>query len=185
MAARYYLVPVMDSIGIETMIITSIALVLIFVLLAWNFRSVLTPVLSLIPIVLGIVWSVGIIALTLGEMNIITSMIMVVLLGLGIDFSIHISSRFHEERTAGKSVEESLRCAIGETGKGVITGAVTTAAAFYTLMIADTKGISQFGFCSGTGVLITLLAVMWILPSLLAFRAVRRAKRNKAPVESP
>jgi predicted RND superfamily exporter protein len=167
----------MDSVGVYTYIITLIALVIVFLLLIWNFRSALTPILALIPIVVGIIWTVGIIGLTLGTMNIFTMMIMVVLLGLGIDFSIHIANRFHEEIAARKSVEESLKLAIGKTGVGVVTGAVTTAVAFLALMIADTKGIRQFGLCSGIGVLTTLMAVMLILPSLLAYREVRQSRK--------
>ena len=170
----------MDSVGVYTYVITLVALVLVFLLLIWNFRSVLIPILALIPIAVGIIWTVGIIALTLGTLNIITVMIMVVLLGLGIDFSIHIANRFHEEIASRKSVEESLKLAIGRTGVGVITGAVTTAVAFLALMIADTKAIRQFGFCSGVGVLTTLLAVMLILPSLLAYRTVRQSRKINA-----
>jgi predicted RND superfamily exporter protein len=103
-----------------------------------------------------------------------TVMIMVILLGLGIDFSIHLATRFHEEHVAGKSIEQALYHTLTETGKGVITGALTTAIALYTLMIADTKGIFEFGFCSGTGVIVTLLAVLWILPALLAYNATRK-----------
>ena len=101
------------------MVITLLAFVAIYLLLVWNFRSWLLPFLGLLPIVLGIIWSTGIIAMTLGEMNMITSMIMVVLLGLGIDFSIHIATRFHEEWGTGKSIEHALQCALVETGERV------------------------------------------------------------------
>ena len=171
----------MDSVGPYTYAITFGAMLVIFFLLVWYFRSTVTPILALAPIVAGIIWSAGFIALTLGTMNLMTMMIMVVLLGLGIDFSIHIASRYHEEMAAGRSIEEALYCAINETGKGVLTGAITTAVAFSTLMIAETKGIKEFGFCTGSGVIITLLAVMWILPALLAFRTTRRGLKAKAP----
>ncbi len=169
----------MDSVGPVTTVISLAAIILVFLLLVWNFRSLLIPLLTLIPIVVGIIWTYGVIALTIGSVNLFTLMIMVILLGLGIDFSIHTASRFHEETVAGRSLEEALHYTLHETGKGVITGALTTAAAFYTLMVADTKGIFEFGFCSGTGVILTLLAVLWILPALLAYNATR--KRAKVP----
>jgi len=171
----------MDSIGPETARITLLALLLVFLLLVWCFRSLLTPILTLIPIIIGIIWSVGVIALTLGEMNLITVMIMVVLLGLGIDFSIHLANRFNEEIVIGQSLERALKLSIEETGSAVVTGAVTTAIAFYMLMIAETRGIDEFGYCAGTGVLITLVAVLLILPVLLAVRADRQAKRDRLP----
>lgn len=173
----------MDSVGPYTMVITFGAFLLIFLLLAWNFRSALTPVINLIPIVLGIIWAMGFISLTIGTLNLITMMMMVVLLGLGIDFTIHLTSRFYEEIGNGKSIEESLQLTIGGTGKGVITGALTTAASFLALMIADTPAIFQFGLCAGSGVLITLIASIWILPALLVMRVER--KKNKSIVIKP
>ncbi len=167
----------MDSIGPVTTAITVAAMVIIFLVLVWNFRSFLVPVLALTPIVVGIIWTTGFITLTIGTMNIFTMMIMVILLGLGIDFSIHLTTRFHEEIVAGKNIHDALHLTLAETGKGVVTGALTTAAAFYTLMIADTKGIFEFGFCAGSGVIITLLAVLWVLPALLAYHARKPAKR--------
>lgn len=171
----------MDSIGPQTTMITLVALLLIFILLIWNFKSAMTPLISIVPIIIGIIWTMGFIAVTVGSMNMITSMIMVVLLGLGIDFSIHIACRFREEVAAGKGVAEALRLSIAETGVGVMTGAVTTAVAFMALMQADTKGVFEFGFCAGFGVIFTLLAVLWVMPSLLAFQALRREKKNKPP----
>ncbi len=170
-----------DSIGFYTQLISLAAIILIFLLLVWNFRSILIPVLTLIPIVIGIIWTYGTIALTLGSVNLFTIMIMVIMLGLGIDFSIHAASRFHEEMVAGRSVADALHYTLNETGKGIITGALTTAAAFYTLMLADTKGISEFGFCSGTGVILMLLAVLWILPALLAYNETRKRTKTLAP----
>jgi predicted RND superfamily exporter protein len=169
----------MDSIGPATQALTLAALLVIFLLLVWNYRSLWVPIFALLPIVAGIVWTMGIVGLTVGELNMITAMIMVVLLGLGIDFSIHIANRFTEEQAAGKSVEEAVRLAIGQTGVAVFTGAVTTAIAFFTLSVADTRGVKEFGLTSGLGVLTTLAAVMWLLPALLAAWACRREKKGK------
>lgn len=180
---RTGLIPVgrdeMDSVGPETTVITLIALVLILALLTWNFRSGVTALIALVPIALGIVWSMGIFALTIGTLNMVTVMIGVVLLGLGIDFSIHITNRFHEVVATGGSVEEALRAAIGGTGVAVLTGAVTTAVAFLALMVADTRGIREFGFCAGLGVLTTLVAVLFVLPALLAWRTDRLLSKGK------
>ncbi len=169
----------MDSIGPYTIAITFAAFLIIFLLLMWNFRSAMTPFLALTPIVIGIIWSMGFIALTIGKLNMITSMMMVVLLGLGIDFTIHLASRFQEEIGNGTSLEDALRLTIGSTGKGVSTGAITTAVAFMALLIADTKAIWEFGFCAGTGVLLTLVATLWLLPSMLASRAARMQANQK------
>ncbi|VVS94325.1 efflux RND transporter permease subunit [Desulfoluna spongiiphila] len=169
----------MDAVGPQTQALTLLAFSLVFLLLAWNFRSVVIPFIALVPIVIGIFWTMGVIGLVLGTMNIITVMIMVVLLGLGIDFSIHLVSRFFEELKGGCSPEAALRLSIGGTGTGVITGAITSSIAFFMLMVAETRGIYEFGFCSGVGVLVQLLAVFWMLPSLMMAYAQWRIRKNK------
>ena len=171
----------MESVGPQTVAISMLAMFFVYLLLVWNFRSWKTPLQALVPIVVGIVWAMGIIGFVLGSLNIMTSMIAVVLLGLGIDFSIHVANRFHEEIVAGRSTEEALQLSVGETGQAVVTGAVTSALAFFALMIAETKGVSEFGFCAGAGVLASLAAVLWILPALLARSADRKRSRGKLP----
>jgi predicted RND superfamily exporter protein len=180
---RTGLIPVfrdeMDSIGPQTQFITLLAFGLVFLLLVWNFRSIAIPVLAVIPIIVGIIWAMGMIGLVLGMMNIMTVMIMVVLLGLGIDFSIHLVCRFFEEMKKGKTPETALWLSVDGTGTGVITGAVTSAIAFLMLMTADTRGIYEFGFCAGAGVLVQLLAVFWLLPSMMMVYAERRLRKGK------
>ena len=61
----------MDSIGGYTIALTLGAFILIFLLLSWNFKSVLVPALALTPIVTGVIWSMGFIGVTLKEMNLI------------------------------------------------------------------------------------------------------------------
>lgn len=160
----------MESIGPYTMVLFLIAMIFVFFALSWNYRSAIVPLLSLVPLITGIIWSMGFFTLTVKELNIFTAMIMLVLVGLGIDFAIHVVTRFYEERGAGRSLEKALENSIIYTGNGVVTGALTTAMAFFALMVAGTKGIREFGFCAGSGVIITLIALFMILPSLLAYR---------------
>ena len=168
-----------ESIGPQTQALTLLAFLLVFLLLVWNFRSFAVPLMAVVPIAVGIIWAVGLIGLVLGGMNILTVMIMVVLLGLGIDFSIHLVSRFFEEAGSGKSLEAALRLSIEGTGAGVITGGLTSSIAFLMLMVAETDGIYEFGFCAGTGVLVQLLAVFWLLPAMMIQFAERRQRKGK------
>ncbi len=169
----------LESIGPSTMMLTLLALLLIYLALVWNYRSLVIPLIGMAPILAGVLWSMGFYAVTVKELNIFTSTVMIVLIGLGIDFSIHMTSRFYEERSKGQSLEDSLYGSVVLTGKGILTGAVTTAMAFLALMIGDTKGVKELGFCAGVGVLITLVAIFLILPSVLAWRDERLTKKGK------
>ncbi len=111
-------------------------------------------------------------------------MFSIILLGLGIDFAIHLITRFYEEMSSGHSVRESLIYTITGTGVGVLAGGLTTAAAFLALLVGETKGISELGFTCGAGLFLTLVAVFFTLPPLLVLRS-RRMERKGRKVTVP
>jgi hypothetical protein len=136
------------------------------------------PVLALTSLLVGLVWAVGAAALVVGQLNIMTQMMAVILLGLGIDFSIHIISGFTERRAAGDSIALSMEATFLKSGKGIITGAITTACAFLTLVISHSRGMKEMGLVTGMGLLAILFATLFFLPTLLVFRE-RRLDRKR------
>ena len=135
-------------------------------------RAVLVraPVHALIlgvPLLMSLCWTFGLVYATYGALNIMTATLGLVLFGLGIDFGIHFYARYVEERARGRSVEEAVLDTFMATGQAIAGVAVTTAAAFFVLMIADFRGFSQFGFTAGMGTLFALLAMLVVLPALL------------------
>lgn len=166
----------MNSVGIYTIFLSLGALLLIYILLARSFRGWILPIFALLPLMAGIFWTQGLLFILFGSLNIFTAMIMIVLLGLGIDFSIHTISRFNEEITLGRSITDALTIMLSGTGVAVLTGGLTTAAAFLTLLIGETAGVFEFGAAAGFGVLLTLLAIFFVLPPLLVLRRRRQEK---------
>ncbi|MBD3236466.1 MAG: MMPL family transporter [Candidatus Eisenbacteria bacterium] len=171
----------MESIGPYTYALLLLALLVIFLLLARASRGWELPLIQLVPLLVGILWTMGLMALAFGTLNYFTVMMGLVLAGLGIDFTIHLVSRYGHERGAGAECEDALARMLGGTGTGVLTGALTTAAAFLALLIADTRGVFEFGFAAGTGVVLTLTAVFFTLPALLVLRE-RRHERQGRPL---
>jgi hopanoid biosynthesis associated RND transporter like protein HpnN len=155
----------------EDMHVTSIiAFVLIIVMFILSFRMWIAPLLAGISLLTGIIWTMGFAALTLGSLNIMTSMFAVILIGLGVDFSIHIITGYTENRAAGKAIGVALEETLLKSGRGVITGGLTTACAFLTLTISETAGMREFGIVSGFGVLFCMIATILVLPAMLASR---------------
>ncbi|MBD3289121.1 MMPL family transporter, partial [candidate division KSB1 bacterium] len=158
---------------------TLIALVAILILLIISFRMWVAPILALANLIVGIVWAIGATAVLVGQLNIMTQMMSVILLGLGIDFSIHLISNFTEWRAAGNSIRTALEKTFLKSGKGVITGGLTTACAFLTMIISSSRGMKEMGIVTGVGLIAILLATMLFLPVLLVFRE-RRLDRKLA-----
>ncbi|MCD4733390.1 MMPL family transporter, partial [bacterium] len=98
-------------------------------------------------------------------------------IGLGIDYAIHQIAAYNEARAEGHNVEESIKQGLQRCGRGIVTGALTTSAAFLVLMFTSMDGIQDMGFVSGVSILLALVAMMLLLPALLAIRDLRRTKR--------
>ncbi len=120
-----------------------------------------------LPLIMSLLWTFGLTYFYLGMLNTMTSVLFVILFGLGIDYGIHYYARYIELRSSGMSVEESILATNEKTGEAIFVSAFTTAAALYVLMFADFRGFSEFGFISGTGILLALFAMLYVLPSLL------------------
>lgn len=158
---------------------TLIAVLAILLLLMVSFRMWVAPVLAIANLLVGLIWAVGIAAIVVGQLNIMTQMMAVILLGLGIDFSIHIISGFTEWRAAGDSITEAMEKTFLKSGKGILTGGVTTACAFLTMSISQSRGLKEMGMATGTGLLAILLATFLFLPSLLVLRERRLDKKHE------
>lgn len=148
----------------------SISFILILVLLMFSFRMWSTPLIAVIPLVIGLIWAMGFAGLTLGKLNIFSSIFAVVIMGLSVDFGIHMISRYTEERGKNHSVSWANKMVLTRTTQGIFTGALTTAAAFLTFVFLEFKGYADFGLLGGAGLLIALLAFILVVPLLFIFK---------------
>jgi uncharacterized protein len=148
----------------------------IFFIISFYFRRARAIVVVLLPLIMGVVWALALAFLIYGELTTVTIFIFAVLLGLGIDFGIHLLSSYDHERIDGhEPVDALVRCYQG-TGRATVAGALTTWAAFAVLIFAQFRGFSQFGAVASLGILFTLCAMIVVLPSLvLAFQSISPA----------
>lgn len=120
-----------------------------------------------IPLLISLMWTFGITSLTLGMLNTMTSVLFVILFGLGIDYGIHYYARYIELRADGNDVADSIIKAYERTGTAIVVSALTTASALFILIFADFRGFSEFGYIAGMGILFALVCMLFVLPSLL------------------
>jgi len=163
---------------------TIIALIAILIFLIISFRMWVAPVLAVANLIVGLIWAMGTAYIIVGQLNFLTAFMSVIFLGLGIDFSIHLISGFTEWRAAGDSIAIAMEKTFLKSGKGIITGAVTTACAFLTLVISQARGMKEMGLVSGAGLLAILLTTMLALPILLVFRERRIDKIREKEKEA-
>ncbi|MCD4657140.1 MAG: MMPL family transporter [Planctomycetes bacterium] len=167
----------LDALSIFTLVFSLVAFVVIFIVLCISFRQISFPLLGGIVLIVGIIWGVGTITLIYGRLQMFTAVCSFIFIGLGIDFVIHIMTRYTEERGFGRSITESISLALNHTGPAVIAGGLTTSAAFFALMISSMDGFVEFGVATGAGMLFQLVVTLFLLPSLLVSKEVRSAKK--------
>jgi hypothetical protein len=159
--------------------VTSILGVLVLFWLAYRRTSLLALVFS--PLLLGLAITFAFASLAVGVLASTTAGVAALLVGLGDDFVIVLYGRYVAERWRGASVEESMRAMGGATARGVILGALTTAATFYAFLITDFTGLYQMGLIVGTGILFCLLAVLLLVPAMIGWSEEHHRKRESEP----
>jgi predicted RND superfamily exporter protein len=154
-----------DTVAFEDMgwkVFITLILVLVFIVLM--FKSIKIPFLAMIPLTFGIVTTGAIAYLVYGQLNMFSATFVMLLIGLGIDFSVHLLMAI-TTKAAGEANE--IMDVISHTSKGIMMGAITTSAAFLAFLLADFKAFEQMGFISGLGILILACFTIVILSALI------------------
>ncbi len=126
------------------------------------------PILIIgIPLLISLSFTFGITYFVFGTLNTMTSVLFVILFGLGIDYGIHFYARYLEKRSTGENVRNAIFNTYDSTGSAIMTSASTTAVALFVLVLADFRGFSEFGFISGLGIVLAYLSMLFILPAII------------------
>ena len=162
---------------------TALAIGGVLVLFVVMFRRLRRPLLAGVSLLVAIGLTFGAAALLVGYLTILSIVFAAMLVGLGIDFGIHYLARYQEELRAGHAPDDAVVRTLSSSGVAILTGGVTTSAAFFTAVLVDFKGLRELGLVAGVGVLLCLAVMLVLLPAivLLADRAVGRRRRLRPP----
>jgi len=151
----------------DTVVASLVSLILCAIIFIYGYQETGRPVKATLCLVVGLAYTLGFATLTVGHLNILTITFVPILIGLAIDFGVHLVTRYEEELRHGRAEAEALRKALVFTGQGIFTGAFTTAGAFWAMGFTDFKGIREMGIICGGGILVCLVPMLTLLPVLL------------------
>jgi hopanoid biosynthesis associated RND transporter like protein HpnN len=151
----------------DTMVASLVALLLSALIFIYGYHETGRPLKATACLVVGVGYTMGFATLVIGHLNILTITFVPILIGLAIDFGVHLVTRYEEELRHGKTEEEALTKALVFTGQGVFTGAFTSAGAFLAMGFTDFRGIQEMGIICGGGLLVCLIPMLTMLPALL------------------
>ena len=151
--------------------------------LAWAFvdrglrRTTADTVLTLVAIFFAISWMNGIGYLLFRDQSPMAQILPILLIGLGVDYSIHVTSRYREEISAGAGVNGSVGKAIRTVGVALVLATITTAVGFLTNMFNDIPALREFGALAAIGIVASFLLKLTFIPAtriILSRRGMRR-----------
>ncbi len=147
-------------------------------------RMPASTLLIAIPLAMSLTWTFAAAYFAFGMLNLMTSTLILVLFGLGIDYGIHFFARYAEERDEGVGLAQALEHTFEGAGPPITVSALTTAISLFVLIVADFRGFSQFGFIAGTGILLALVSMLTIHPALIVlfdrWGLLNSGKRDRA-----
>ncbi len=153
-----------DEVANDSIFSFGISLVLIILLTMFFFRSVKGPILVTASVLYACLPTLAFTALFYGKLNPFTVFVASIILGIGIDYSIHILGTAQKLARKYDSLEEVLEAAQRKMLKPFILASFTTIAAFLTLLAAHFRGFYEFGVVASSGVLFSMLTSVLVLP---------------------
>ena len=160
---------------------SSLILGALFVILTlwWGFRSLVQSLLTTLPILTVVIWLYGIIAAVGASLNLVTVAIAAISLGVGIDYCIHVTERYREERFKGVTRKAALSAVGGASGLALVGSAASDISGFMIISLSPMGLFSSFGFFSSVMILLSLIASLILTCAAIAVMPDSRAKQDK------
>jgi predicted RND superfamily exporter protein len=136
-----------------------LGLVLVFILLWADLGTPMHSLLALVPLVVGMVWMLGAMALLGIQVNLMNIFVLTMIIGIGVDYGVHLLHRWME---SGGDPE-----ALAETAKAIAVAAMTTMVGFGSLILSHYPGLRSVGAAAILGAISTALLSITLLPVLL------------------
>lgn len=132
--------------------------------------------LCLVALFISVIVNFGFMSFLDIPLDVVTIMISGVCIGIGVDYSIHVLSRYRLELQSGKGREAALASVVGSTGRGVFFNAATLALGFGLLAFSSFKAISVFGLLVAATMCTSALGALLVLPAVLRLVSADRVR---------
>lgn len=157
-----------------------IATVILGALLFFGIGSFRAGIFILAGVFMAMGLTVGIAAISIGRINILTGFLLAILSGLGSEYGIHYTRRFFRERDEGLSKALATEKTYLNMSRSLLSAALTSACAFFILIFSDFKGFSELGMIAGIGIVCIYITFLAIFPLMAKFLPEKTDRSIKA-----
>jgi len=163
----------------DTMKTTVIGFIIVIILAAIFYTSIVAGFLAFFPIIFAMMWTVGVMGYINLPFTVLTTGMLSMLMGMGIDFSIHIIHSIKDKIKEYNSIEKAVPEALQGTGKAVAITTLTTVVGFLALSFAELVNTKRLGWTLAVGILATFFACILIVPAILTIQYRIQQRRRQ------
>ena len=163
---------------------SGLSLAAVIVVIIAGFGGVRHALMANGVLVIGMAWAFAWATASVGHLNILSVTFTVTMIGVGIDYGTYYIGRYLEMRRRGLSCEDALLDASARVGPGILTGAITTAVAFFCAALTSFVGVAELGMIAGGGILLCCAAELLVLPAVVVL-VDRGPRGDRIPTPVP
>ena len=147
---------------------SGLSLTAVVIVIIAGFGGVRHALMANGVLVIGMAWAFAWATGSVGHLNILSVTFTVTMIGVGIDYGTYYIGRYLEMRRRGLACDAALLETSASVGPGILTGAITTAVAFFCAALTSFVGVAELGMIAGGGILLCAAAELLVLPAVVA-----------------
>lgn len=156
-----------EKIGKELLLFTSMAVLLISLVLFLTYRSFWGVLIPPILIFMALIWTLGLMGWTGQDINIINNLLIPIMFVVGMSDIIHMFTKYFQELRDGRSKQDAIQVTLKEIGMSLFLTSFTTAIGFASLYVSRVPPIREFGVVAAVGVILTYFISIVLIPGIL------------------
>lgn len=165
-----------DSLEQDAGVTTLLGLALVFFVASAIYASVVVGFLALLPIVIAVIWAVGLMGYFGVPFTSLSTGIISLVLGIGVDFSIHLVDSIKKLLKRGKTLEDSITRTLETSGAAIMLSSFTTFVGFLALTLATLLGTQRLGWSLAFSMISVFVVAITIVPALISLTHKKKKK---------
>ncbi|MFT4282906.1 MAG: efflux RND transporter permease subunit [Candidatus Woesearchaeota archaeon] len=162
------------SLGRDTGITTVISFIFVFLIASIAYASYKIGMVALFPVIIGIIWTVGIMGYAGVPFTALSTGLIALVLGIGVDFSIHLVNSTYNYLGKGMDLKSALTKTLDYTGTPILLSSITTFIGFSSLLFATLLGIQRLGISLALSIISVFIVTIVLVPAIISL-----TQRNK------
>lgn len=151
-----------------------LAIILVLTALIIIFNSTAYGFLTMIPVFFVLMWEPGFLVATNIPLSPITITIASIMIGVGIDYGIHITHRYREELANGQTNIDAIKTSIEKTGFSLIEAAFTTSAGIAAILVVNISALNEFVYVIIFMVAVSVIGAAMLLPAIYRLKHTKK-----------